>query len=1301
MLRFMHKSLRFESSPEHHRQPVSKSESHKQSNELDNDPLRISARSFEIRPFYPIHARVKSNGSLAYGLRQSNLLQWSSGRMLTSGGAGSGFNSIVCGVDHMVDCGFDCCEGGRRKDWSFDRVEYGGRAGRGKSRIGGLGFLEKRECRRYAVGLSEAEALIDLLAENVVASTDFNIGMEMEIVRPRKIKESKKESFCDECNRKTKSIASGYSWGNLMHDESTGIDGVGSGHVRNEGVSSQKNSKLRKRDGSGSLPGKLRRSELIRTDLVNIARGRRQREDSDEGLESVEDFDNDNYVIEQSSNTEFRSQNDQKNCNIVEEIERRGKKQQEVRQEGTDGRGSLEGNVVVWDRKKSEKKLIKTSLDQSQSTSETAHKHFKASEAYNSSYNKCDDNSRKHFQRIGENSSLISNVRDRGIHSDTTGSNKVSRSRRRYNGESKFEDIHESNAVTNSNQVVLVHSSVRQENASMWTDLTHAIKEHREQDVVRRTSQEHTETTKIQETDDTSKVSNLRHGEQLTFVQSAVQELKEDRRQHISTVTESKSRRKSQKITNISEINQSDIQKTSISNQQSNSSITIGQGGSNGRVSQKRFWHSQNDETNEHIDKREHQRLAQESIYEEPLSGISSEDALGSTARIQNSSNILIQQFVEQAKSELSVSEVQEKEKIKKTTSVSEGSMRQTMVKSDSVGQELKGSPDSSEGFEAKWSSDETWGVTQTSNELPPVIKALEVSPNAGNGSIKRPGRSLWNVTRDNITKETEIRSSFRESASPSNLVKPEREKAVSQQVGSGAISAIDDHDMSGLSLPSGNVGSSSAVQGISSAYEEAKLLSSGPEMSILPTFSTAWMLWIPFPSMRISRSPAIGNTSLGAKDDPTTSESLDLISSPLRLTEASEPEEKEGELTRKFQQSKQVPKDRFEEWEEAFKLETKLLKIDEIFMREALVEAQKSADNWEVPVGAVLVHHGKIIARGCNLVEELRDSTAHAEMICIRSASNALRTWRLAETTLYVTLEQCAMCAGAILQARVTTLVWGAPNKLLGADGSWIRLLPDSVERDNTPELADKPTAPVHPFHPKMNIRRGILAAECAQVMQHFFQLRRQKRRTSLTHLHAFLLHILPLNKDTTCYTGYKQHQDPDSIQINQVVLACPFPWEPKGDMARNMFYCSLSVVFFFLVVTLELYIPPGAAARKLLQDEPDTDDGGQHKIGALGSTSRHAGSATGDNDTLSGSVRLSPPTALTYIVHMKNGSTMTVSVPYPQIDFSFVPPGFPVPNVPIPNVHIPHVRAPPPPAPGFSSDPQSQPSPRTWHWP
>ncbi|KAF8108252.1 hypothetical protein N665_0112s0009 [Sinapis alba] len=195
----------------------------------------------------------------------------------------------------------------------------------------------------------------------------------------------------------------------------------------------------------------------------------------------------------------------------------------------------------------------------------------------------------------------------------------------------------------------------------------------------------------------------------------------------------------------------------------------------------------------------------------------------------------------------------------------------------------------------------------------------------------------------------------------------------------------------------------------------------------------------------------------------------------------------------RKLQRNKQVVRDSFEEWEEAYRVEAERRTVDEIFMKEALIEAKKAADMWEVPVGAVLVHDGKIIARGFNLVEDLRDSTAHAEMICIREGSKALRSWRLADTTLYVTLEPCPMCAGAILQARVNTLVWGAPNKLLGADGSWIRLFPGG--EGNGSEVSEKPPPPVHPFHPKMTIRRGVLESECAQTMQQFFQLRRKKK--------------------------------------------------------------------------------------------------------------------------------------------------------------------------------------------------------------
>ncbi|KAL6909812.1 hypothetical protein ACP4OV_001471 [Aristida adscensionis] len=208
--------------------------------------------------------------------------------------------------------------------------------------------------------------------------------------------------------------------------------------------------------------------------------------------------------------------------------------------------------------------------------------------------------------------------------------------------------------------------------------------------------------------------------------------------------------------------------------------------------------------------------------------------------------------------------------------------------------------------------------------------------------------------------------------------------------------------------------------------------------------------------------------------------------------------EGKDAELKRRmFQRNKQVLKETFDEWEEAYQRDAKQRKADELFMREALLEAQRAADIWEVPVGAVLVQNGEIIARGCNLVEDLRDSTAHAEIVCIREASNKLKTWRLADTTLYVTLEPCAMCAGAILQARIDTVVWGAPNKLLGADGSWVRLFPGDGQTSTLDTANQSETAgPIHPFHPKITIRRGVLSAECSEIMQQFFQLRRKKKQ-------------------------------------------------------------------------------------------------------------------------------------------------------------------------------------------------------------
>lgn len=148
----------------------------------------------------------------------------------------------------------------------------------------------------------------------------------------------------------------------------------------------------------------------------------------------------------------------------------------------------------------------------------------------------------------------------------------------------------------------------------------------------------------------------------------------------------------------------------------------------------------------------------------------------------------------------------------------------------------------------------------------------------------------------------------------------------------------------------------------------------------------------------------------------------------------------------------------------------------DEFFMRQALKEAYKAFEKEEVPVGAVLVHQDRIIARGHNQVELLQDATAHAEMVCLSAGAEALGNWRLLETTLYCTLEPCCMCAGALLSARVTRLVWGAPDLRMGAHGSWIDLF-----------------AHRHPMH-TLSITPRVLEAESAELMRTFFQKQREK---------------------------------------------------------------------------------------------------------------------------------------------------------------------------------------------------------------
>lgn len=150
----------------------------------------------------------------------------------------------------------------------------------------------------------------------------------------------------------------------------------------------------------------------------------------------------------------------------------------------------------------------------------------------------------------------------------------------------------------------------------------------------------------------------------------------------------------------------------------------------------------------------------------------------------------------------------------------------------------------------------------------------------------------------------------------------------------------------------------------------------------------------------------------------------------------------------------------------------------DEKFMLEALKEAWKAFKEDEVPVGAVLVHEGRIIARGHNQVEMLKDATAHAEMLCITSGEVALDNWRLANTILYATIEPCCMCAGAMFLSRVPTLVWGAPDIRHGVHGSWINVFEK-----------------VHPTH-TITIKKGILEEYAALLMRDFFQKRRQQKK-------------------------------------------------------------------------------------------------------------------------------------------------------------------------------------------------------------
>ncbi|WP_288310418.1 tRNA adenosine(34) deaminase TadA [uncultured Acidaminococcus sp.] len=143
-------------------------------------------------------------------------------------------------------------------------------------------------------------------------------------------------------------------------------------------------------------------------------------------------------------------------------------------------------------------------------------------------------------------------------------------------------------------------------------------------------------------------------------------------------------------------------------------------------------------------------------------------------------------------------------------------------------------------------------------------------------------------------------------------------------------------------------------------------------------------------------------------------------------------------------------------------------------FMEMALEEARQAAREGEIPVGAVLVREGRVVARNHNRREQDRDATAHAEVLVLREACRQLGRWRLSDTALYVTLEPCPMCAGAIWNARVGRLVYGAWDSAAGACGSQFNL----------------------PAHPSLNFRTqvtaGVLEEECRKILQDFLKARR-----------------------------------------------------------------------------------------------------------------------------------------------------------------------------------------------------------------
>ncbi|MBD9159389.1 MAG: tRNA adenosine(34) deaminase TadA [Clostridiales bacterium] len=147
-------------------------------------------------------------------------------------------------------------------------------------------------------------------------------------------------------------------------------------------------------------------------------------------------------------------------------------------------------------------------------------------------------------------------------------------------------------------------------------------------------------------------------------------------------------------------------------------------------------------------------------------------------------------------------------------------------------------------------------------------------------------------------------------------------------------------------------------------------------------------------------------------------------------------------------------------------------------FMKQALKEAKKAYEKLEVPVGAVIVKDGKIIARAHNLKETKTDTTKHAEILAIQKASKKLESWRLLDCEMYITLEPCSMCAGAIINSRIKKIYIGALDEKTGAAGSVLNLFED------------------YKFNHKVEVEKGVMQKECENILKDFFKMLRKYKK-------------------------------------------------------------------------------------------------------------------------------------------------------------------------------------------------------------